>query len=121
MDIYAGINRWLVVASLATGALTTGALSTTATAQEGNDAIEEIIVVATRREESVQDIGALLDWIETQDDMDAERVGVIGGSYGGYMVLATMTHYNDRIRAAVELFGISNHFFDRLASSADRF
>jgi len=61
-----------------------------------------------KREDSVQDIGALLDWIATQDDMDADRVGVIGGSYGGYMVLASMTHYNDRISAAVELFGISN-------------
>jgi len=46
----------------------------------------------------VQDIGALLDRIETQEDMDADRVGVIGGSYGGYMVLASKTHYNDRIR-----------------------
>ena len=61
-----------------------------------------------KREDSVQDIGALLDWIETQPDMDSDRVGVIGGSYGGYMVLASMTHFNDRIRAGVELFGISN-------------
>lgn len=61
-----------------------------------------------KREDSVQDIGALLDWIETQPDMDADRVGLIGGSYGGYMVLASMTHFNDRIRAGVELFGISN-------------
>ena len=44
------------------------------------------------------DIGALLDWIATQPDLDAKRVVVIGGSYGGYMVLASMTHYNDRLR-----------------------
>lgn len=60
------------------------------------------------REDSVRDIGALLDWIETQPDMDADRIGVIGGSYGGYMVLASMTHYNDRIRTGVEYFGVSN-------------
>ncbi len=39
-----------------------------------------------KREDSVKDIGALLDWIATQPDLDAKRVVVIGGSYGGYMV-----------------------------------
>ena len=38
-----------------------------------------------KREDSVKDIGALLDWIATQPDLDAIRVMVIGGSYGGYM------------------------------------
>ena len=38
------------------------------------------------RENSVKDIGALLDWIETQPSLDSERVAVYGGSYGGYMV-----------------------------------
>ena len=51
------------------------------------------------REDSVKDIGALLDWIATQPDLDKDRVAVAGGSYGGYMVLAAMTHYNDRLRA----------------------
>ena len=50
----------------------------------------------------------LLDWIGEQPDLDADRVGVYGGSYGGYMVLASMTHFNDRIRAAVDIVGISN-------------
>ncbi|MEE9162844.1 MAG: alpha/beta fold hydrolase [Candidatus Neomarinimicrobiota bacterium] len=61
-----------------------------------------------KREESVRDIGALLDWIGTQPDLDNERVAVYGGSYGGYMVLAAMTHYNDRLRTGIELVGISN-------------
>jgi dipeptidyl aminopeptidase/acylaminoacyl peptidase len=61
-----------------------------------------------RREDSVADIGALLDWIATQSDLDAKRVAVYGGSYGGYMVLASMTHYNDRLRAGVDIVGISN-------------
>ncbi len=60
------------------------------------------------REDSVKDIGALLDWIGTQDDLNAERVAVFGGSYGGYMVLASMVHYGDRLAAAVESVGISN-------------
>ncbi|WP_375418339.1 alpha/beta fold hydrolase [uncultured Hymenobacter sp.] len=61
-----------------------------------------------RREDSVKDIGALLDWIGTQPGLDASRVAVYGGSYGGYMCLATMTNYNQRMRCGVDLFGISN-------------
>lgn len=60
------------------------------------------------REDSVKDIGALLDWIATQPDLDADCVLVMGGSYGGYMSLAVATHYSDRIRAAVDIVGISN-------------
>ena len=60
------------------------------------------------REDSVKDIGALLDWIARQPELDASRVGVYGGSYGGYMVLAALTHYSDRIRAGVDIVGISN-------------
>lgn len=61
-----------------------------------------------RREDSVKDIGALLDWIATRPELDAARVGVSGGSYGGYMVLASMTHYNDRLRAGIDVVGISS-------------
>ena len=64
---------------------------------------------AEKREDSVKDIGALLDWIAKQPELDASRVGVMGGSYGGYMVLAALTHYSDRIRAGVDVVGIS-HF-----------
>jgi len=64
---------------------------------------------AEKREDSVKDIGALLDWIATQPDLDASRVGVYGGSYGGYMVLASLMHYSDRIKAGVDIVGIS-HF-----------
>lgn len=64
---------------------------------------------AEKREDSVKDIGALLDWIGKQRELDAARVGVYGGSYGGYMVLASLMHYSDRIRAGVDVVGIS-HF-----------
>ncbi len=60
------------------------------------------------REDSVQDIGKLLDWIEVRPELDASRVVVMGGSYGGYMVLASMTHYNDRLRGGIDVVGISN-------------
>jgi dipeptidyl aminopeptidase/acylaminoacyl peptidase len=60
------------------------------------------------REDSVKDIGALLDWIATQPDLDASRVAVMGGSYGGYMVLASLVHYSDRLKAGIDVVGISD-------------
>lgn len=60
------------------------------------------------REDSVKDIGALLDWIATQPGLDKDRILVTGGSYGGYMSLAVATHYSDRIRASIDIVGISN-------------
>jgi dipeptidyl aminopeptidase/acylaminoacyl peptidase len=63
---------------------------------------------AEKREDSVRDIGALLDWIATQPDLDSRRIAVYGQSYGGYMALAAMTHYSDRLVGAVERYGISD-------------
>jgi dipeptidyl aminopeptidase/acylaminoacyl peptidase len=56
-----------------------------------------------KREDSVKDIGALLDWIATQPQLDASKVIVTGGSYGGYMSLAVSTHYADRIAASIDV------------------
>lgn len=63
---------------------------------------------AFKREDTVRDIGSLLDWIATRDDLDADRIAVFGGSYGGYMVLASSFHYSDKLKAAVDVVGISN-------------
>jgi len=63
---------------------------------------------AEKREDSVKDIGALLDWVAKQPDLDASRVAVVGQSYGGYMVLAVAGHYNDRVAGIIDLYGISN-------------
>lgn len=60
------------------------------------------------REDSVKDVGALLDWIATRPDLDADRVMVTGASYGGYMTLAVAARYADRIRCAMDVVGISN-------------
>ena len=61
-----------------------------------------------RREDSVKDIGKLLDWIGTRPELDPARVAVYGGSYGGYMVLSSAFHYSDRLKCAVDIVGISN-------------
>ncbi|MBD1823376.1 S9 family peptidase [Cyanobacteria bacterium FACHB-DQ100] len=70
------------------------------------------------REDSVKDIGALLDWIATQPNLDKDRILVTGGSYGGYMSLAVSTNYSDRIRASIDIVGISNFvsFLERTES-----
>ncbi|MDX2145003.1 MAG: LpqB family beta-propeller domain-containing protein [Rhodospirillaceae bacterium] len=61
-----------------------------------------------QREDSVKDIGALLDWIGTQLKLDAKRVMVYGGSYGGFMTLASLVAYNDRLAGGIDVVGISN-------------
>ena len=61
-----------------------------------------------KREDSVKDIGALLDHVAKDAGFDASRVAVVGGSYGGYMSLASLTHYSDRLKAGIDVVGISN-------------
>lgn len=70
------------------------------------------------RENSVKDIGALIEWIKKQPDLDSTRIAVMGGSYGGYMALSSMIHYNKQLRAGIDLFGISNYvtFLENTAS-----
>jgi dipeptidyl aminopeptidase/acylaminoacyl peptidase len=70
------------------------------------------------REDAVRDIGALLDWICEQPDLDENRVAVMGGSYGGYMVLASLVHFSPRIRCGIDIVGVSN-FVTFLENTAD--
>lgn len=60
------------------------------------------------RENSVKDIGKLLNWIESQPEFDNEKIAVYGGSYGGYMVLSSMFNYNDKLKCGIDIVGISN-------------
>jgi dipeptidyl aminopeptidase/acylaminoacyl peptidase len=60
------------------------------------------------REDAVRDIGALLDWIATQPQLDAKRVVVMGSSYGGYMTLASLATFSERLRGGVDVVGISD-------------
>ena len=61
-----------------------------------------------QREDTYKDINALFDWIAAQPELDANRICVTGGSYGGHMTLAISTFYSDRIRCSVDIVGMSN-------------
>ena len=61
-----------------------------------------------RRENSVLDIGAFLDHFRKDRRINRKRIAVTGGSYGGYMTLASMLRYGDRLKAGLEIVGISN-------------
>jgi dipeptidyl aminopeptidase/acylaminoacyl peptidase len=60
------------------------------------------------RMDSVRDIGAALDWLETHEAVDSERIVAKGGSYGGFMVLASLTEFPERWAAGVDIVGIAN-------------
>mgnify|MGYP003327313454 FL=1 len=47
-------------------------------------------------------------WLQQQDYIDPERIGIIGGSYGGYMTMAAMTFTPDEFKAGVNIFGVTN-------------
>jgi len=60
------------------------------------------------REDAYGDIETLFDWIALRPDLDAGRVVVTGGSYGGHMTFAVAARYSDRIRAAIPVVGMSS-------------
>ena len=60
------------------------------------------------REDAVRDIGSLLVWIGVQPGFDRDRVVVMGGSYGGYLALASLITYGERLRGGIDVVGISN-------------
>ncbi|KZP22544.1 alpha/beta-hydrolase [Athelia psychrophila] len=65
-----------------------------------------------KREDSVKrvDIGALLEFIESSmvSELNPSRVAVMGGSYGGYMVFACLTHFSPKLTCGVANFGIAS-------------
>ncbi len=61
-----------------------------------------------KREDSVKDLAASVEWLKAKGGADAKRIAVMGGSYGGYMTLAAITLYPELWAAAVDTVGISN-------------
>jgi len=69
------------------------------------------------REDAVKDVGALLVWLGLQSSFDAKHIVVSGGSYGGYMSLAALVNYSDRLRGGVDVAGIAD-FVSFLSATA---
>ena len=61
-----------------------------------------------RRPDAVQDLVSATSWLAATGEVDPERIGVMGGSYGGYMVLAAITSAPERWAVAIDLFGIAD-------------
>jgi dipeptidyl aminopeptidase/acylaminoacyl peptidase len=60
------------------------------------------------REDAVRDVGSLLVWIDLQPELDRGRVAILGTGYGGYLALASLADYTDRLRGAIDVCGISD-------------
>jgi len=60
------------------------------------------------RVNAVKDIKAAADWLVEQRIADPRRLGIMGGSYGGYMTMAGLTEYPDLFAAGADLFGVVN-------------
>ena len=60
------------------------------------------------RENGIKDIKATVDYVVSSGVADAKRIGIVGGSYGGYMVMAGLTEYPDMFAAGANLFGVVN-------------
>ena len=61
-----------------------------------------------KREDSVKDLAAAVEWLKTKGSADPKRIAVTGGSYGGYMTMAAITLYPDLWAAAVGTVAITN-------------
>lgn len=71
-----------------------------------------------QRVDAVNDMIALVDWVKQRPDLDAGRIVLYGGSYGGFMVLAGLTERPDLWAAGVDIVGIS-HFVTFLENTSD--
>jgi dipeptidyl aminopeptidase/acylaminoacyl peptidase len=72
---------------------------------------------AMLREDAVKDVGALLVWLGLQNAYDARHVVICGDSYGGYLALAALVNFSERLRGGVDLSGMTD-FTSFLANTA---
>jgi dipeptidyl aminopeptidase/acylaminoacyl peptidase len=47
-------------------------------------------------------------WLQSQEYIDSNKIGILGGSYGGFMTMAAMTSAPDEFKVGVDLFGVTN-------------
>ncbi len=59
-------------------------------------------------EKDLQDCVEGKNWLAKQEVIDSEKIGIIGGSYGGYMTMAALTYAPEEFKVGVNLFGVTN-------------
>lgn len=59
-------------------------------------------------EKDLQDCVEGKNWLATQAEIDGDKIGIIGGSYGGYMTMAALTYTPEEFDVGVNLFGVTN-------------
>ena len=59
-------------------------------------------------EKDLQDCVEGKNWLATQTEIDGDKIGIIGGSYGGYMTMAALTYTPEEFDVGVNLFGVTN-------------
>jgi dipeptidyl aminopeptidase/acylaminoacyl peptidase len=69
------------------------------------------------RDDVVKDLGAIIVWVSSQSTFDRKHVAVAGGSYGGFLALAALANYGDRLIGGVDLAGIAD-FISFLSNTA---
>ncbi|MBV7507954.1 S9 family peptidase [Bacillus sp. sid0103] len=61
-----------------------------------------------KRMDAVKDLVFLVEWLKANGNVDSKKIGIMGGSYGGFMVLAAISHYPQLWSAAIDIVGMSS-------------
>ncbi|MCZ4318452.1 alpha/beta fold hydrolase [Aequorivita viscosa] len=59
-------------------------------------------------DKDLKDCIAGKDWLASQENIDKDKIGIIGGSYGGYMTMAALTYAPEEFEVGVNIFGVTN-------------
>ncbi|MCG2419006.1 alpha/beta fold hydrolase [Aequorivita sp. F47161] len=59
-------------------------------------------------DKDLKDCIAGKDWLSSQENIDKDKIGIIGGSYGGYMTMAALTYAPEEFEVGVNIFGVTN-------------
>jgi len=70
-----------------------------------------------KREDAIKDVGAILDWIDEQPELNNKKIAIAGKMYGGYLTLASLIKYGKRFKAGIDLFGIRD-FINHIESTS---
>ncbi|TDK59445.1 S9 family peptidase [Bacillus salipaludis] len=61
-----------------------------------------------KRMDAVTDLVYIVKWLKTNRNIDFERIAIMGGSYGGFLVLAAISHFPQYWSAAIDIVGMSS-------------